>query len=113
MFCSKCGTQNADGSQFCNKCGNNLALKQPANDALELHIADAKQGIKAGIITGAICLLIIIVLIPMSNNAIAGNDRSTGVLILIAAILDAIGLIVAGVVIVYNAAKYNRLSKLK
>ena len=26
MFCHECGTQNPDGSQFCNKCGTKLVV---------------------------------------------------------------------------------------
>jgi len=113
MYCSKCGAQNADGSQFCNKCGNNLAPKQPANDALDLQIADAKQGRNAGIIALIICAIIIILLGAASSDVTANNDRSTAVIILIATILDIIGLIISGVVVTYNLAKYERLKKLK
>ena len=31
MFCSKCGTQNPDGNQFCSQCGSSLsAIGKPA-----------------------------------------------------------------------------------
>lgn len=30
MFCSKCGTEAADGAEFCSKCGQNLTTPDPA-----------------------------------------------------------------------------------
>lgn len=40
MFCQKCGTQNSDGVNFCNKCGNNL---NPDNSSLS--VSSTKKGV--------------------------------------------------------------------
>lgn len=40
MFCQKCGTQNSDGVNFCNKCGNNLNA-----DNSSLSVSSTKKGV--------------------------------------------------------------------
>mgnify|MGYP003296002624 CR=1 FL=1 len=38
MFCSKCGTNNADGAKFCGKCGNPMPMPKPTEETtLELE----------------------------------------------------------------------------
>jgi len=51
MYCSKCGAQNADGSQFCNKCGaamNAVSQSQPISDAFKLEIEEARHNERVG-----------------------------------------------------------------
>ena len=48
MYCSKCGAQNADGSQFCNKCGAALKPENTSNDAIKIQIDEAVRTEKAG-----------------------------------------------------------------
>ena len=66
MYCSKCGTQNVDGSQFCNKCGAAIgqSTSETSNDALKLQINEARHNEKIGygISAGALILLIVVVI---------------------------------------------------
>ena len=63
MYCSKCGTQNADGSQFCNKCGAAIGkpTSETSNDAIKVQIEDTRHSEKVGYTLFGIGVLIVVV----------------------------------------------------
>jgi len=79
LHCSKCGAQNVDGSQFCNKCGANLApqptVSQPSNDAIKSQIDEARRKEKIGYgITVVSIILLLILWAAVGQGGGNGND---------------------------------------
>jgi uncharacterized membrane protein YvbJ len=69
MYCSKCGAQNTDDSQFCNKCGAELTATL-SNDAIKVQIEEARHLIEqngrvfAACVIGSALFALIAVWIP-------------------------------------------------
>jgi len=63
MYCSKCGAENTEGSQFCNKCGASIGQSTPQtnNDALKVQINEAKSSEKTGWILTAVGIVIMLI----------------------------------------------------
>lgn len=62
MFCGKCGTQNADNSEFCTNCGAKLKRSNSEKRSLTVPAQDDKNK-KIGIIAVVIIAVIIIAII--------------------------------------------------
>jgi hypothetical protein len=79
MYCSKCGAENADGSQFCNKCGAEIGKPaSTSNDALKVHIAEAQRGVIGSCFILAVSLILLIILaaaVPRGGGR--GNEEVT------------------------------------
>jgi len=43
MFCSKCGTQNADGTRYCSNCGADLSANIPTQQPYDYPPVSACQ----------------------------------------------------------------------
>ncbi len=56
MFCSKCGTENPEGTNFCSKCGTGLGVAaKPTEDGAKPE-AESSTGMSANI-AGLLCYL--------------------------------------------------------
>jgi len=57
MFCSKCGTENAEGAKFCSKCGADLGVAAtPTEGAAKLE-AESSTGLSANV-AGLLCYVL-------------------------------------------------------
>ena len=56
MFCSKCGTENPDGSKFCSKCGAELGAPAKPSKAEAKPEAESSTGMSANV-AGLLCYL--------------------------------------------------------
>ena len=56
MFCSKCGTENPDGSKFCSKCGAELGAPAKPSEAEAKPEAESSTGMSANV-AGLLCYL--------------------------------------------------------
>ncbi len=87
MFCSKCGTENADSAKFCKSCGQALSLARPEVQSVQqdgvvsedkkLVSQQLTQKVKElpkkavwGIIAAAVAVLVLIVSVIATRNTI-------------------------------------------
>lgn len=81
MFCRQCGAEIRDGSQFCPKCGAQLARDEAKRGKSAVKIATAKKPplkliglLVAGI---AVVALIVFVAVPLAGKLLGKGDTST------------------------------------
>lgn len=60
MFCSNCGTNNADGATFCSNCGSSLgAQPAPSYNAAPANAEQPAKGLSiASLVLGIISLIV-------------------------------------------------------
>jgi len=56
VFCSKCGTENADGVKFCSKCGEGFGTPAQPSEGGAKPEAESSTGMSANI-AGLLCYL--------------------------------------------------------
>ncbi len=54
MLCSKCGTENPDGAQFCSKCGAGLAVAATPTEGASKPESESSTGMSANV-AGLLC----------------------------------------------------------
>ena len=58
MLCSKCGTENPDGAQFCSKCGAGLGVAPTPTEGATKPEAESSTGMSANI-AGLLCYVLV------------------------------------------------------
>jgi len=110
-YCSKCGNQNLDDAQFCNKCGAPLQgqvidQKKEWDNRCEDECAGGKRGASVfwGVIVTLIGFAIILWVLNESDVDLPSwiEDLNIGLLI---GIVIAIALIVTGIKIIITKSK--------
>jgi uncharacterized integral membrane protein len=61
LHCSKCGAQNAEGSKFCSKCGNNLVPQPEDNSLTKLEIEEVRRFERRGWMVTIVGLIIVVI----------------------------------------------------
>ncbi|MBE6399399.1 MAG: zinc-ribbon domain-containing protein [Lentisphaerae bacterium] len=82
MFCSKCGAQLADGTAFCNQCGNKVGAEtvgvEVVNPQVQVVPVEVRPGLADAIIVTIFCCMpfgiVGIVFAALSKGAIAAGD---------------------------------------
>jgi len=111
MYCSKCGAENTDGSQFCNKCGAEIGKPaSTSNDALKVQIAEAQRGVIGSCFILAVSIILLIILaavVPRGGGR--GNEDVTLAFVVL------VGIAAGGTIraIFYWYKKTNLIKKLK
>jgi len=54
MFCSKCGTENAEGAKFCSKCGAELGAPAKPSEAIAKPETESSTGMSSNV-AGLLC----------------------------------------------------------
>ncbi len=57
MLCSKCGTENPDGAQFCSKCGAGLGAAATPTEGATKPESESSTGMSANV-TGLLCYVV-------------------------------------------------------
>ena len=57
MFCSKCGTENAEGAKFCSKCGAELGVSAGPSEGAGKPEAESSTGMSANV-AGLLCYVL-------------------------------------------------------
>lgn len=114
MFCSKCGTQNEEGSKVCSKCGEPLSADVSANEEKTVVVSSNEQkntgGVRKAIkadakkrVAGSLILatLVYIVVIGLISSVINNNDSTAlstviSLVISLIAIIFSYSLLIAG-----------------
>jgi ribosomal protein L40E len=88
MYCTNCGTQNPDDTNFCDKCGNNLSQKKiplqaqistvPARNTDGLAVAALVLGAASFLPPFAICSVPAIILGAIALNRIKRDPTREG-----------------------------------
>ena len=58
MLCSKCGTENPDGAQFCSKCGAGLGVAATPTEGAAKPEAESSTGMSANV-AGLLCYVLV------------------------------------------------------
>lgn len=94
MFCSKCGTDNAEGNAFCSSCGNPMAGEESTGQAAQRGEAFAQmaKSLPPGILTiVAACFIFLGTLLPWATMSGYGSDSgiqmAQGAALLLVAVL--------------------------
>lgn len=82
MFCSKCGTNLQDGTQFCHNCGNKIGeVQQPVVKSEPKVILDPSEVVPQKKVAD-------------SSKSFAGQGKTLGlILIIVSIIIDLVGLV--------------------
>jgi hypothetical protein len=73
MFCTKCGHQNKDDVQFCIKCGQSMQASMPPHTNKIYIPAKRKKNLAVIISISAVVLAVIITILILSANPVAGR----------------------------------------
>jgi len=78
MFCSKCGKQIPDDSQFCSSCGYKIVLIKNNNNYNDNAEKKEKHNINSKNSTLIVfTVIILIIIIGIATNIFSGNSRSS------------------------------------
>jgi len=58
MLCSKCGTENPDGAQFCSKCGAGLGVAATPTEGASKPESESSTGMSANV-AGLLCYVLV------------------------------------------------------